>query len=45
MIENGGSWGFGSLTFIAEEMIRGVREEKDTRDVVPRKGLGCACCL
>ena len=45
MIENGGSWGFGSLTFIAEEMIHGVREEKDTRDVVPRKGLGCACCL
>ena len=45
MIENGGCWGFGSLTFIAEEMIRAIKEEKDTRDLVPRKGLGCACCL
>ena len=45
MIENGGSWGFGSLTFIAEEMVRAVKEEKDTRDLVPRKGLGCASCI
>lgn len=45
MIENGGSWGFGSLTTIAHEMIRAAEEEKDTRDLVPRKGLGCACCL
>lgn len=45
MIENGGSWGFGSMTFIAEEMVRAVKEEKDTRDLVPRKGLGCASCI
>lgn len=45
MIENGGSWGFGSLTYIAGEMIRALEEEKDTRDLVPRKGLGCASCI
>lgn len=45
MIENGGSWGYGSVVNIAEEMIRAMNEEKDTRDLVPRKGLGCASCI
>jgi len=45
MVEAGGSWGFDGICHLMERMMEAYQEEKDTRDLVPRKGLGCASCI
>ena len=42
MVEGGGLWGFLGILGLCERMEEAWRTERDLRDVVPRKGLGCA---
>lgn len=42
MIEGGGLWGFSGILGLCERMEKALAEEKDTRDIVMRKGLGCS---
>ncbi|MCR5484724.1 MAG: nitrogenase component 1 [Clostridiales bacterium] len=41
IVEGGGLWGFGGIKELCRLMGEAFREEKDTRDIVMRKGLGC----
>ncbi len=45
IVEYGGMWGFSGIQKLAELMEDAFLHEKDTRSIVPRKGLGCACVL
>ena len=45
MIENGGLYGYRGILELAREMREAMRTEKDLRDIVPRKGLGCSCVI
>ena len=45
MIEGGGMYGFDGIQKLAAAMGQAIEEEKDTRAIVPRKGLGCDCIL
>lgn len=45
LVEYGGMWGFSGICRLADLMIDAFEKEKDTRSIVPRKGLGCACIL
>lgn len=45
LVEGGGLWGYGGIRAIAALMEEAFLQEKDTRDIVPRKGLGCESCL
>ncbi len=40
VVENGGMWGFDGICRLAGLMADAVIHEKDTRDIVSRKGLG-----
>ncbi len=41
IIENGGLWGYSGIQRLAGMMIEAFLVPKNTRDIVPRKGLGC----
>lgn len=45
LMEFGGMWGFSGIEKLAGLMEDAYLHEKDTRSIVPRKGLGCACVL
>lgn len=45
LVECGGMWGFSGIEKLAALMEDAFLHEKDTRDLVPRKGFGCACLL
>ena len=45
LVEYGGMWGFSGVEKLAGLMEDAFLHEKDTRSIVPRKGLGCACVL
>lgn len=45
LVEGGGLWGFRGIARFAGLLEEAYREEKDTRDIVPRKGLGCESCF
>lgn len=44
MVEGGGLWGFAGILGLCERMEQAIAERKNTRDLVMRKGLGCASC-
>ena len=41
LVEGGGLWGYDGIRTMAQRMIEAAQTKKDTRDLVPRKGLGC----
>jgi hypothetical protein len=45
LVEGGGLWGFQGICTMAALLREAFLEEKDTEDLVPRKGLGCESCL
>ena len=45
MVYGGGLWGFAGVRSLARLMAEAWEQEKDTRDLVPRKGLGCVSCI
>ena len=45
IIDNAGMWGYDGIRKLAALMEDAYRKEKDTRDLVPRKGLGCGSFL
>lgn len=45
VVEGGGLWGFAGIRRLAALMVEALEVERDARDLVPRKGLGCASCF
>lgn len=45
MIEGNGYWGFGGIGALSRDMEEAFANEKDLHDLVPKKGLGCACVI
>ena len=45
LVDYGGIWGNSGIEKLAALMEDAWLHEKDTRSIVPRKGLGCACVL
>ena len=45
VVQGGGLWGYAGIRRLCDLMIDAFQNEKDTRDIVPRKGLGCVSCL
>ena len=45
MVYGGGLWGYSGIRKLADLLCDAYLHEKDTRELVPRKGLGCACVL
>ena len=45
MVQGGGLYGFGGIRRTAELMAEAFTEEKDTEDLVVRKGWGCESCI
>lgn len=45
LVWGGGLWGFAGIRAMAQLMADGWLHEKDTRDLVPRKGWGCVSCI
>lgn len=45
MVEGGGLYGFDGICRMTELMTDAFLKEKDTKDIVPRKGLGCESCV
>ena len=45
LVYGGGLWGFAGVRTLARLMCEAWDTEKDTRDLVPRKGLGCVSCI
>ena len=45
MVQGGGLWGYAGIRTLARQMIEAFHQPKDTRDIVPRKGLGCSSCI
>lgn len=41
LVEGGGLWGYDGIRTMAKQMVETANTKKDTRDLVPRKGLGC----
>lgn len=41
LVEGGGLWGYDGIRTLAKWMIEAAKTKKDTRELVPRKGLGC----
>ena len=41
LVEGGGLWGYDGIRTLAKWMIEAAKTKKDTRVLVPRKGLGC----
>ena len=45
LVQGGGLWGYAGIRTLANLMAEAFRQPKDTRDIVPRKGLGCRSCI
>ena len=45
IVEGGGMYGFDGLRRLAELMEEAYRTERDARDFIQQKGLGCDSCL
>lgn len=45
IIEGGGLYGYAGIKAFLKLMEDAFIEPKDTEDIIPRKGLGCACVL
>lgn len=45
LVSGGNLWGYDGIKKIFEMILDAFLYEKDTRDIVPRKGLGCESCL
>ena len=45
LVEGGGLWGFDGVRRMAALMVDAFEHEKDPRDLIPRKGLGCPSCF
>ena len=45
MVQGGGLYGFDGIRRTAELMAEAFTEEKDTEDLVVRKGWGCESCI
>lgn len=45
MVEGGGLYGFSGICRMAEMMTEAYLQEKDTEDLIIRKGLGCESCI
>lgn len=45
LVQGGGLHGFDGICRLAELMIQGFETKQDGRTLIPRKGLGCACCV
>ena len=45
MVYDGGLWGYSGIRTLCARIEDAFLTEKDTRELVPRKGLGCACIL
>ena len=45
MVQGAGLWGFDGICRLCGLMRQAFLEEKDTEDLVPRKGLGCESCV
>ena len=45
IVEGGGMYGFDGLCRLAELMEEAHRTERDARDFIQQKGLGCDSCL
>lgn len=45
LVQGGGLWGYAGIRTMARLMREAWINKKDTRDLVPRKGLGCESCL
>ena len=45
LVQGGGLWGYAGIRTLANLMTEAFRQPKDTRDIVPRKGLGCRSCI
>lgn len=45
LVEGGGLWGFDGVLGMLALMREAYRTEQDTRDLIPRKGLGCMSCV
>lgn len=45
LVQGGGLWGYSGIRTLSRWMIEAFREPKDTRNLVPRKGLGCISCI
>lgn len=41
LVEGGGLWGYDGIRTMAKQMVEAANTKKDTKDLVPRKGLGC----
>lgn len=44
-IDNGGTWGVSGMIHLADLLEEAFINEKDTKDLVVRKGLGCVSCI
>lgn len=45
MIEGGGYYGFTGICKLMDLIVDAYLNEKDTRNLIQIKGLGCGCCL
>lgn len=45
IVEGAGLWGFAGIRTLAQLLVDAWEHEKDTRDLIPRKGLGCPSCF
>lgn len=45
LVWGGGLWGFSGVRTMARLIEEASAHEKDTRDIIPRKGLGCVSCI
>lgn len=45
MVQGGGLWGFDGIRRMLALMTEAYLEEKDTKDLVVRKGWGCESCI
>ena len=45
LVQGGGLWGFAGIRTMARLMREAWEREKDARDLIPRKGLGCESCI
>ena len=45
IVEGAGLWGFSGVRAMARLMTEAFQTQKDTRDIIPRKGLGCVSCI
>ena len=45
IVEGAGLWGYAGIRAMARLMREAWATPKDARDLVPRKGLGCASCF